>query len=49
MRLLALHDFAMAHPHECHEKWPWRFWILFHHMLPYVSREQMRKTLKETE
>lgn len=45
----AWESFAEAHPHEAYETWPERFWQFFHAKAPHVTREQMERTLKETE
>ena len=41
--------FAGAHPHEAHATWPDRFWQLFQSQCPGVTREQMERTLAETD
>jgi hypothetical protein len=41
--------FAGAHPHEAHAKWPDRFWQFFQSRCPGVTREQMERTLTETD
>lgn len=41
--------FAGAHPHEAYAKWPDRFWQFFQSRCPSVTREQMERTLMETE
>lgn len=48
-RLWALEAFASSHPHECYERWPWRFWIIFHRKCPNISKDEMVQILKDTE
>ena len=41
--------FAGAHPHEAHAQWTDRFWAFFQTRCPGVTREQMKRTLMETD
>lgn len=44
----AFRQLAFAHPHECYESDPERFWQLFQELRPGVSREDMERVLRET-
>lgn len=42
-------SFCQFHPHEAYTTWPDKFWEFFHKQFPYVTREQMGRTMKETD
>lgn len=41
--------FADAHPHECYQSYPERFWHYFQKRHPKIKRALMEELLKATE